>query len=429
MRPTLLYLPHEILGIPVFGFGWALGIIAVIAVVIFAYQSKSRSLWMILEEQGILLGVAACIVVFLLPRIETRLPDASGVEWVVGLPIRGYGVMLMLGVVSAMGIALNRCKQAGIKNESFFSLATWAVVAGLLGARLFYVIQKWSELDGNTFAEKVVTAFKVTEGGLVVYGSVIGGLIAILLWTYKNKQPILPIADAITPAFFLGLAFGRIGCLLNGCCYGGLCEQSLPAIHFPSGSPAYMDQLASGKLLGMLTSDAPNEPGATIDRVLPDSWAAQHDVRKGDRLNGVVELQVGGATPDAPYEPPIFGASVVTNRNRWQINPSDVPQRSLAVHPAQVYAAISGLVLSGWTFLLSMNIRRTGAVFGAGLVAYGVLRIIEEIIRVDEAGQFGTALSIAQWISIGGILAGTALIVSAKDRSHSNEIAPKASQA
>ena len=50
---------------------------------------------------------------------------------------------------------------------------------------------------------------------------VIGGLIAIVLWARKHRLPLLPIADSVTPAFFIGLAFGRIGCLLNGCCYGG----------------------------------------------------------------------------------------------------------------------------------------------------------------------------------------------------------------
>jgi phosphatidylglycerol:prolipoprotein diacylglycerol transferase len=82
----------------------------------------------------------------------------------------------------------------------------------------------------------------------------------------------------------------------------------------------------------------------------------------------------------------------------------------LAVHPSQIYASISGLLLCGFTFFLSERSKRPGLVFGAGIIGYGVLRIIEEYIRVDEAGVFGTPFSIAQWISIGGIGLGIAVL-------------------
>jgi phosphatidylglycerol:prolipoprotein diacylglycerol transferase len=280
---------------------------------------------------------------------------------------------------------------------------------------LFYVVQKWNELDGDTIAAKLWTSLKVTEGGLVVYGGVIGGLIAIVLWARKHRLPLLPIADSVTPAFFIGLAFGRIGCLLNGCCYGGICEQSLPAIEFPSGSPAYVDQLRSGKLLGMVTDE---EPSATepqpIRRVLPNSWASANNVVPGEKIAFVAEKQVDGMTPSQPYAHPVFEAMVGIDGRRIDVASIDIPRNSLPVHPTQIYAAVSGLLLCCWTLLLAENVKKTGFVFGMGLIGYGVLRNMEEWIRVDEAGQFGTSLSIAQWISLAAILLGVAIVVRAQ---------------
>ena len=112
MRPTLFYVPHEFLGIPVLGFGWVLAALVAFAIAFLATSRKKQSISKVLEEQGIVWGVAALIVVFLLPQIETRIQVGGPTPWIVGLPIRGYGVMLMCGVLSAMGIAMMRCEKA-----------------------------------------------------------------------------------------------------------------------------------------------------------------------------------------------------------------------------------------------------------------------------------------------------------------------------
>ncbi len=411
MRPTLFYIPHEFLGIPVLGFGWVLAAIILFAIVIIATSYKKKSFLKVLEEQGVVWGVAALIVVFLLPQIETRIPDGTPTPWIAGLPIRGYGVMLMLGVVSAMAIAMFQCEKAGLSRESFFSLATWTVVAGMLGARVFYVVQKWSEL-GDSLQDKLWKALQVTEGGLVVYGSVIGGLIAIALWSRRNRFSLLLIADCVTPAFFIGLAFGRIGCLFNGCCYGGLCETSLPSITFPSGSPAYMDQMESGKLFGLETESRPTPADPqTIVQVKPDSWASANKIQLGQKIVSITEQMVDGPNRSNSVAAPAYEATVQIDNRQFQIAAGSLPRRSMPVHPSQIYAAVSGLILCGWTLLFSTFAKRTGVVIGVGLIAYGVQRIIEEIIRVDEAGQFGTSLSIAQWISMGGIVLGLGIVI------------------
>jgi phosphatidylglycerol---prolipoprotein diacylglyceryl transferase len=401
MRQTLFYWPHETFGIPWFGIFSIGSLILLVVIIIQLTMARTKpDRDKLIQSNGMTWFLVFLAISFLLPRIEFQLDDTP-----VGLPIRGYGVLLMLGVVAASWVALRRCESRGISRDAFFSLATWTVVAGVIGARLFYVIQKWDELPGTTLRDKLWVVLQVTEGGLVVYGSVIGGLIVIALWTRKYRVPVLLVADAVTPAFFLGVMLGRIGCFLNGCCYGGICEMPLPAVRFPSGSVVYMEQLESGRMIGMVARNQ------SIDRVIPESWAASHGIRPHQTLESIKTRAIEGPTPAAPFAPPRFDALCIVDGKQNYIEPDVLPARSLPVHPSQIYASIGGLVLFLWTMSLSQYLTKTGQIFGCGLVGYGFVRILEELIRVDEAGQFGTSLSIATWISLVGIVGGAALLV------------------
>jgi len=92
--------------------------------------------------------------------------------------------------------------------------------------------------------------------------------------------------------------------------------------------------------------------------------------------------------------------------NRIDVPNQVFPARSLPVHPSQIYASISGFLLCLWTLSIAPWTKRPGLVFGAGLIGYGIIRILEEIIRDDEQGTFWTSLTISQWISVLGIIAG-----------------------
>jgi phosphatidylglycerol:prolipoprotein diacylglycerol transferase len=357
--------------------------------------------------------IGAAVLGFVLPAIEAKVAPGTADQIVVGLPVRGYGLMMMLGVLTAVGISYRRVLQLGVAKESFLGLVLWTVVGGLLGARLFYIVQKWSELDGTSISEKLWTALQFTEGGLVVYGAILGGIAGILGWTFLQKVVPLSLLDAIVPAFFIGLAFGRIGCLMNGCCYGGVVESGLPAIAFPRGAPAYMDQLASGRLLGIHTKSTDGQD-LTIDAVDPGSWAQRNGIAPGQILDSI---QVG-QVPQVPslqaqamreHAPPELEGLVRTDRVRTVVR--ELPNRSLPVHPSQIYASITGFLLCFWSLTIPRWVQRPGLVFGSGWLVYGVLRFLEEIVRVDEGGQFGTELSIAQWVSIVGILFGAILTV------------------
>jgi phosphatidylglycerol:prolipoprotein diacylglycerol transferase len=418
MRQTLFFLPHQVGPFPLFGwFSWTMaGLVAY--VVGYLLLTRHRIPWRTsLQENGWNWGIGALVLGALLPRIEAHAFVGTPDEQVIGLPVRGYGVMLMLGVLAAIAVAQRRVEKHGISRDAFLSLALWTVIGGLVGARLFYVVQKWEELGSGTLSSKLWAALQFTEGGLVVYGSAMGGLMGILIWTLRHRVQPLPLIDAIAPAFFIGLAFGRIGCLFNGCCYGGVCEDPLPSIRFPRGAPAYVEQMESGRLFGLRTQSG-TEPPRTIDAVVPESWAAAHGIQPGGRFQRVDVYGVLPSDSTTPLAPPEYEGEMQVEGQRIPLERADFPERSLPVHPSQIYAAISGLLLFLWSWSIPRWLERPGLVFGSALIAYGVLRILEEIIRVDEAGVFGTSLSISQWVSVLGIVLGSALVAYAWRRSN-----------
>ena len=244
MCQTLFYIPNEeIAGLPVFGRGWLLlawvAFSMLLLIRMIRKQGSSGDLWGYLS---LMVLVAAAIWV-LLPWLCKPIP---GMDDVKGLPIRGYGVMLLVAVTAAVALAVRRARRLGIDPELMLTLTFWAFVPGILGARAFYVIEYWDELQRATPGQTLLTIVNMTEGGLVVYGSVIGGVVGLAAFIYKYKMPPLATLDLVVPSFVLGMAIGRIGCLLNGCCYGGLCD--LPwAVTFPAGSPPYRHQLNRGE--------------------------------------------------------------------------------------------------------------------------------------------------------------------------------------
>ncbi|MCD6338293.1 MAG: prolipoprotein diacylglyceryl transferase [Verrucomicrobia bacterium] len=140
-----------------------------------------------------------------------------------------YGVMVALGFLAGLWTASRRAPLAGISGEAVADLGFWLVISALLGARLFYVVEYWQE----DFADKPLwQTLNLRAGGLVFYGGLIGGALAVLAYTRLKRLPLWKLADVLAPSVSLGHAFGRIGCFLNGCCYGKAC--SLPwAVHFP----------------------------------------------------------------------------------------------------------------------------------------------------------------------------------------------------
>ena len=148
-------------------------------------------------------------------------------------PVHSYGVMMALAFVFGLWTATLRGRREKISGETIADVALWVMIGTILGARTVYVMTYWNdEFAGQPLSE----IFMIQHGGLVFYGGLIGAIIAGTIYLRWKKLPLWKIADVFAPSIALGSVFGRIGCLLNGCCFGRACD--LPwAISFPPGNP------------------------------------------------------------------------------------------------------------------------------------------------------------------------------------------------
>ena len=169
------------------------------------------------------------------------------------LPIFGYGMMVLIGFVSGLWLSRLRAKRIGLDPEILSDMSFWLLVSGVSGGRLAYLGQYWRQIFAKcqTAPDYVKAAVNLSEGGLVLIGALVGGAVGFFLLCRMRKLPPMLMVDVIMPGVFVGVGFGRIGCLLNGCCFGDPCN--LPwAIQFPQGSVPWLD-LVNRQLLDPAT--------------------------------------------------------------------------------------------------------------------------------------------------------------------------------
>jgi phosphatidylglycerol:prolipoprotein diacylglycerol transferase len=129
--------------------------------------------------------------------------------------VRSYGLMMAVAFLFGTWLALREARRRGLDEDRLVSVILVALVGGVLGARLLYVIEHIEE-----FRRQWGSALAIWEGGLTLYGGVVAGTLAGLVTARRLGLPMWIVADALTPSVAIGTAFGRIGCFLNGCCYG-----------------------------------------------------------------------------------------------------------------------------------------------------------------------------------------------------------------
>ncbi len=246
------------------------------------------------------------------------------------IPVFGYGFLVFTGCVLAGQTAGRRARREGIPEQLIWDLAIWLFISGLVGARLWYVVQYHERVFAGrmTLSEKFFACVNISAGGLVLYGGVGLSLIAITTFAHRHRDQCRPLrlVDLVIPSFFLALAFGRLGCLMNGCCWGDAC--SLPwAITFPQGSVPFRTLVGRGFL-----------------------------------------------APDA--------------------------STTFRMHPSQIYSTLNSIVLALVTATAFRYSRRHGETLAIALVTYPITRLLLEVLRGDELGQFGTSLTISQCFSL-----------------------------
>jgi phosphatidylglycerol---prolipoprotein diacylglyceryl transferase len=155
------------------------------------------------------------------------------------VPIHWYGILVALGFMAGFWTANRRAPLDGLRSESVADIGPWLIIGGLLGARTLYVITYWKDDFANGPWTNILD---IRQGGLVYYGGFICAALCGALYIRKNKLPIWKMADALAPSIALGHAFGRLGCLMTGCCYGKACD--LPwGIQFPAEHITHPDHV------------------------------------------------------------------------------------------------------------------------------------------------------------------------------------------
>ena len=132
-----------------------------------------------------------------------------------GLKIYGYGLMIALGIISSVLLLNKRAKERGYNEDNILDMTIIAVVSGILGGKLLYIIT-----DLEAIMKEPSNIIKNFGEGFVIYGAIIGGALGAYVYCKRKKWQVLEVFDLITPSLPLAQGFGRIGCLLAGCCYG-----------------------------------------------------------------------------------------------------------------------------------------------------------------------------------------------------------------
>lgn len=236
-------------GLPVLGACWVLligGILSLLYHIVRGHRAVYRD-----PLTWIGWGVGL-IVVSLIGRLSL-LPGT--------LPIFGYGMMVLLGFTAALTFACQRAKAVGIDPEQIMDSAFWILITGVGGGRLAYLIQYRHEVfqPGMSWPEMLFKSINLSEGGLVLLGALVGGGLGVVGYFWSRRLSILEFCDLLMPAVFIGVGFGRLGCLLNGCCFGDRCD--LPwGISFPQGSVPFDVLVDRGFLAMNATSTFPLHP-------------------------------------------------------------------------------------------------------------------------------------------------------------------------
>ncbi len=411
MLQTLFTIPTELLGIPLFGWGWALWIWLLACAVMLWLSYRRYGFGPETRGQLPVTLLFGAVLYWVAPQLQVGGPDGAGI------PVRGFGVMLLLAVSSAVALALYRAKQLSFDGELVYSLAVWVFLSGILGARIFYVVQKWEQFGGSNPLELLVGIVNVTQGGIVIYGGLIGGATGFALFVYRHRLSWLAVGDLIAPSVLLGIAIGRLGCFLNGCCYGA--ESDVPwAVTFPRESPPYVDQQRSGALQGFrLTTD--DEDNVVVTEILAGSPAEKQGLEVGDRITGIGGQSIRQMA-DEQHRGQLGTAGdllqvakteieIETASGKRLVWPAALPARSLPLHPTQIYSAVNASLICLFLFAYFPFQQRDGETLALFMVLYPISRFLLEIIRNDESAILGTGLTISQNVSLGILAASVAM--------------------
>jgi len=276
----------------------------------------------------------------------------------VNLTIKTYGTMMVIGFLVALWVVRRMAGRISQNPDTIANLALYALLAGIVGARLFYVAHYFEQ-----FRDRLWTIPAVWQGAGEFLGGVIMAVGFILVYLHLKKLPIRVYVDILAVGLMIGLGFGKIGCFMNGCCYGKI-HNGFPSVRFPYASLAYYSQA--------FPDYARNRPEPYLE--LPaEFYAAVKD--------GKIIAQ---ATEADKFQHSLKPSYLLTEQQKQQVTTGEY--RCLPVHPTQLYSSLEAFVWAGAMYLLwrKTALTRPGLVTSALLIAYGVSRFFIETFRDDN---------------------------------------------
>jgi phosphatidylglycerol:prolipoprotein diacylglycerol transferase len=358
-------------------------------------------------------------------------PTVFEIPWF-HLPIRGYGLMLMIGFLGGTWWAAKRAVRVKADPDLVINLGFAALIASVIGARAFYVIHYWDEHFAGRGLRAVID---ITAGGMEFYGGFLGAFAAVLGYLAIKKAPFRLYLDIIAPSLMFGMGMARIGCFLNGCCWGAVCPPEIPwSVRFPYASPAayrqweervitYPAELITTYYTGsasLINRDdlnfgperrkGPEYAYRQAVEALEQARIRQADSATIDKLRKRVD-----ATRKKVQESSSEYATVARQEWQYMLTPSEVQTaadegRTHAVHPVQLYASINGLLLAVLLNNLFYRRKQHGLVTAVLFLTYPLMRIMEEIIRSDNPHDV-IGMTISQFVSVAILVGGIVYLI------------------
>ncbi len=301
-------------------------------------------------------------------------PTIFHLPWL-NIPIYGYGLMMVFAFFGTQWLSTRLGRRMGFDPEIFINVTLLAMVSGVIGSRMSHVLENWHDYTDpkNGFLGNLWNMVNIRSGGLTFYGGLILASPVVLGYLIHKKVPARLGMDMIAPCITLGLGIGRVGCFLNGCCYGAECK--LPwGVEFPYYSNAYIDQYKG---------------------------------TEGERLDHAPPAELFGITSDGRRElmPP----------SQFEKNPELVAiaarEHSNPVHPTQLYSTFNSLLITALLLAYFTTPHAGGRVFALMLMLEGPTRYILELLRVEPPVNprlFGS-MSLSMVIGIGLFVIGIVL--------------------
>jgi len=305
------------------------------------------------------------------------------------LTVKSYGSMMVIGFLAAVYIIRRLSRNITPDPLMITNCSLYALIAGVVGARIFYVIHYFDK-----FRDDLASVFAIWQGGLELLGGVVAAIIVVVLYVRYHKLPVRRYLDILVIGLMLALAFGRIGCFLNGCCFGR--PTDLPwAVRFPYGSYAYKSQVE-----------------ADLSRERPMAY---------------LELAKDFFTYpnlDDPWQRELKPYNKLTPQQKEMVTIG--PYRCLPVHPTQLYASADAVILTVLLYLFWKMAQRhamspklftkPGSTFALMFILYGITRFFEEFLRNDNPFEFDWWMiykggTISQNISIYMLILGIILML------------------